>query len=391
MIVESKPNYLPSIDHSPFKDLVPLANPVGDLGRGGYFPNRSLEETVVIANTSPNKLLSYGIDNPMPMRCVEAPLAVERNGLAHEIYQEGMERIMTAEALPKTGKIDEDLATKHNFSFLQLAGIKMGKTRVANVSEGLTWDRQTTLEEVAKKILLGIGGEYIVRTSRYGYKWVAFIETDRDASAFYSRFINAPANIWREELPGNIADIQSDIQHKRELDQGTRQYFMDTFNGDNQGELKQAYQKDDKRLFSWDSQTTEEDLGALDADGVFMSMTELALNEHTDENTKAMLLDMVNFLKGASGRNRFWIEFNYDSDAVCCNASTNSQYQGGVSSIVKKVLSTPTIVIASSENKQTKPSYGGVYYYENNSNWCNKHSKSKTECDCVSNESKKSN
>jgi len=274
----------------------------------------------------------YGGNLLMPMRCEEAPLAVARNSDAHRIFQEGWAGINAAKSLPKTGFITEEEAKAHQFSFLQIAGVRGGEGRrkIANASGGLTWDRVTSMEEAAQKLLLGVGGQDIVKTARYGYKFVAFIETRATPEEFYDRFINTPTEVWNEHLPENIADVQRRIQNRRRMDSETRDWFLDTANGLNDDKpLKTAFERNGKTLFGWDTYVSGDDMWETnDPDSMPYSIKRLAESEDTDRNTSLMLWEVMEFLEGNEENidmNRFWVQFNFGPDAACCNASSVSQ------------------------------------------------------------------
>lgn len=278
---------------------------------------------------------SYGIGSPMPMRRQEAPLAAARNGLGHETYVQGMQRISDS-PLNINGPISIDTAVRHFFSFLQITGVRKGEqfSKAVNASQGLAWDRQLSMEEVAIRLLSEIGAEDIVGGGRFGYKWVALIETESSSKELYNRFISAPDKAYQSKMPYHLADVQTRIQRIRKGDQITRDWFIENFNfGINDKNLKQAFKKEEKGnnqlLFRWDCLNTGEDLWGIDADGDSspVSYTSMALDPNTDENTRRMLLMYVDFLKGSSDKNRFIIQFNYGADAVCCDASANAQYE----------------------------------------------------------------
>lgn len=277
---------------------------------------------------------NYGPGSPMPMRRQEAPLAAARKGLGHDIYVQGMQRI-TDTPLDVANPISIDTAVRHFFSFLQITGVKAGEfpSKAVNASQGLTWDRQLPMEEVAARLLLEIGEEDIIGGARFGYKWAALVETDRSPEDLYDRFMNAPQTAYESQMPFCLADVQKRIQRVRREDLKTKDWFIENFDfGINDENIEQAFKAEaavkGQLLFRWDCLNTAEDLWATDADGDSqpMSYTSMALNPDTDENTRRMLLLYVDFLKGKSEKNRFIIQFNYGGDAVCCNVSANAQY-----------------------------------------------------------------
>ena len=117
---------------------------------------------------------SYGIGKPMQMIMREAPNAGKE---AQRVWEKGKpaEELL----LFPDRKIGVEEAIRNSFAFVQIAGMKAGESStVANISTGLTWDRQTPIENCAQEIVKNIGGSEVQFVWFGPHKLVGFVKGD---------------------------------------------------------------------------------------------------------------------------------------------------------------------------------------------------------------------
>jgi len=256
----------------------------------------------------------------MPMIMREAPNAGEE---AHRVWEKG--KPAGESLLSSDREVGVEEAIRNSFAFVQIAGIRFGdSSMVANISTGLTWDRQTPIEDCAQEIIEKIGGSE-VRLVWFGpHKLVGFVKGDGRPEDKLARLVDAPKQTYATHFP-HLARAQNEIQKRRVNDildpfNGTGRKFLSIFNGDQN--LGRAYEDNGKYSFVWGTQKINDTLMGTNLDNKPQSVAELA----TDEDTKQMLEAMQKFFSGIDSQNRYFIEFDFSETVSCCNVSFNAQH-----------------------------------------------------------------
>jgi len=263
---------------------------------------------------------SYGIGKPMEMIMRSAPNAGEE---AHRIWEKGK----PAEELPLSPdrKVGVEEAIRNSFAFVQIAGMKAGESStVANISTGLTWDRQTPIEDCAQEIVQKIGGSEAQLVWFGPHKLVGLVKGDSRPEAKLIGLVDAPKQAYAKYFP-HLANAQKEIQKRRVKDildpsNGTGKNFLSIFNGEEN--LDRAYQDNGRYSFVWGTQKINDTLMGTNLDNQLQSVAELA----TDEDTRQMLKAMQEFFSGTDFQNRYFIEFDFSETVSCCNVSFNAQH-----------------------------------------------------------------
>ncbi len=265
---------------------------------------------------------SYGIGKPMEMIMNPAPNAGKE---AKRIWDMGKRKIAEVPLSPDR-EIGVEEAIKNSFAFVQIAGLKAGESQtVANISTGLTWDRQTPIEDCAKEIVEKIGGSQ-VKLKWFGqHKLAGFVKGNGRPEARLIGLVDAPKQAYAKYLP-HLANAQIEIQNRRVQDildsaSGTGKKFLDIFNGEEK-KTERAYQDNNKNSFAWATQKVNDKLMGINLDNQPQAVAELA----TDEDTKQMIEAMQEFFSGDSNENRYFIEFDFSETVSCCNISFNAQH-----------------------------------------------------------------
>ena len=264
---------------------------------------------------------SYGIGKPMQMIMREAPNAGKE---AHRVWEKGKpaEELL----LFPDRKIGVEEAIRNSFAFVQIAGMKAGESStVANISTGLTWDRQTPIENCAQEIVKNIGGSEVQFVWFGPHKLVGFVKGDEQPEEKLKRLVDAPVKAYDAYFP-HLADAQNEIQNRRVADildpyNGTGKTFLSIFNGEEK--LDRAYQDNGRYSFVWGTQKINDMLVGINLDNKIQSVAELA----TDNDTKEMLEAMQKFFSGTDPQNRYFIEFDFSETVSCCNVSFNAQHK----------------------------------------------------------------
>ena len=262
---------------------------------------------------------SYAIGKPMEMIMREAPNAGEE---AHRIWEKG--KPAGEPLLSPDWEAGVEEAIRNSFAFVQIAGMKAGESAaVANISTGLTWDRQTPIEDCAQEIVQRIGGSEVQLVWFGPHKLVGFVKGELPEDKL-TRLVDAPTKAYETHFP-HLAKAQSEIQKRRVKDildpfNGTGRKFLSIFNGEEN--LDRAY-RDNGYSFVWGTQKIDETLMGTNLDNKLQSVAELA----TDEDTKQMLKAMQKFFSGTDSDNRYFIEFDFSETVSCCNISFNAQHE----------------------------------------------------------------
>lgn len=264
---------------------------------------------------------AYGPDNPLPMCRNEAPGAGPEG---HRIWNKGI--FVKEPTLPLDRPATVAELIRNSFAFVQVYGRKAGMDQVATISQGLGWDRMSSMEDAADEIINYIAGEE-VGIKRFGpYKYVAFIKGKQDPQDLMQRFTDGPRepyNRWFKHLK----DAQNEIQDMRQVDilgeDGTGRRFIDVFER-RIDSMDRAYKDDGKLSFQWQYNIHSNQLWGVDLDNQPMSMTTLALDS-PDKETKEMLLAIQKFIVGEYDEDVFAIEFDFSETVSCCNISFNAQ------------------------------------------------------------------
>lgn len=265
---------------------------------------------------------SYGIGKPQEMIMRPAPNA----GLeARRIWDKGKQKIAEVPLSPDR-EIGVEEAIRNSFAFVQIAGLKAGEPRnVANISTGLTWDRQTPIEDCALQIVQEIGGSEAQLVWFGPHKLAGFVKGDERPEYKLIRLVNTPREAYVKHFP-HLARAQNEIQDRRikdilDKDNGTGRKFLSIFNG--KGNLDRAYQDNGRYSFVWGTQKIDDTLMGTNLDNKLQNVSELA----TDEDTKQMLDSLQKFFSGTDSQNRYFIEFDFSETVSCCNVSFNAQHE----------------------------------------------------------------
>lgn len=217
-------------------------------------------------------------------------------------------------------------AIRNSFAFVQVAGMRAGDSAmVANISTGLTWDRQTPMEDCAQEIVQRIGGSEVQLVWFGPHKLVGFVREDKRPEDKLTRLVDAPTKAYITHFP-HLARAQNEIQKRRADDildplNGTSRMFLSIFNGEEN--LDRAYQDNGKYSFVWGTQKIDDILMGTNLDNESQSVATLA----TDKDTKQMLEAMQKFFSGTDSQNRYFIEFDFSETVSCCNISFNAQHK----------------------------------------------------------------
>lgn len=264
---------------------------------------------------------SYGRGYPMEMIMQEAPNAGRE---AHRVWNKGKPKGELL--LSPDREIGVEEAIRNSFAFVQIAGLKAGESKnVANISTGLTWDRQTPIEDCAQEIVEKIGGSEVQLHWFGRHKLVGFVKGNDMPQDKLLQLVHAPTKVYPKYLP-HLADAQNEIQKRRVKDildplDGTGREFLSIFNGEEN--LDRAYQDNGKYSFVWGTQKIDDKLMGTNLDNKCQSVAELA----TDEDTRQMLKAMQEFFAGSDSQNRYFIEFDFSETVSCCNISFNAQHE----------------------------------------------------------------
>ena len=264
---------------------------------------------------------SYGIGKPMEMIMNPAPNAGEE---AQRVWEKG--KPVGELILSPDREVGVEEAIRNSFAFVQVAGMRAGDSAiVANISTGLTWDRQTPIEDCAQEIVQKIGGSQVQLAWFGPHKLAGFVKGDEKPEDKLVRLVDAPKQAYPKHLP-HLAVSQNKIQNRRVADildpyNGTRRTFLSIFNGEEK--LDRAYQDNGRYSFVWGTQKINDVLVGTNLDNKLQSIVELA----TDENTRQMLEAMQKFFSGDSNENRYFIEFDFSETVSCCNISFNAQHK----------------------------------------------------------------
>lgn len=264
---------------------------------------------------------SYGVGKPMQMIMREAPNAGEE---AHRIWEKG--KPAGELLLDPNREVGVEEAIRNSFAFVQIAGLKGGDSNmVANISTGLTWDRQTPIEDAAGDIVYAIGGDEVEFHWFGPHKLVGFVKGDQAPDAMLSRLVDAPREPYARYFP-HLARAQGEIQDIRREDIlnpqiGTGRRFLSIFNGEQ--DTQRAYQDNGKYSFVWGTEKVDDKLMGTNLDNQPQSIAELAI----DDDTKQMLEAMEKYFKGTDEKSRYFIEFDFSETVSCCNVSFNAQHE----------------------------------------------------------------
>lgn len=262
----------------------------------------------------------YGIGRPMEMIMNPAPGAGEEANRVWEMGKPAGELLLSPD---REAGVEE--AIRNSFAFVQVAGMRAGdSSMVANISTGLTWDRQTPIEDCAQEIVQRIGGSEVQFAWFGPHKLVGFVKGDERPEDMLTRLVDAPTKAYEAHFP-HLARAQNEIQKRRvsdilDLFNGTGKTFLSIFNGEEN--LGRAYQNNGRYSFVWGTQKIDDILIGTNLDNKIQSVEELA----TDEDTQQMLKAMQKFFSGTDSQNRYFIEFDFSETVSCCNVSFNAQH-----------------------------------------------------------------
>lgn len=265
---------------------------------------------------------SYGIGNPLGMIMESGPNA---GAEGKRVWDRGLPSASEITISPDK-EIGEEEAVRNSFAFVQIAGMQAGESNmVANISTGLSWDRQTPMEDAAKEIVEKIGGEdtHLIQVGEY--KFIGLVKDLERPQNKIERLVRTPIKAYEKHFP-NLARAQAKIQGKRveELlsEEGNGGKFLDIFEGENN--LERAYKEDQKYSFVWGTEKKDDILIATNLDNKLQSIVDTARDD--DEATRRVLQVMQNFFSGTDTENRYFILFDFSETASCVNVSSNAQH-----------------------------------------------------------------
>lgn len=271
---------------------------------------------------------TYGINNPLEMRAWHAPNADEE---ARLIMEKGRRPDL---ALSPTKEATVKEAKESNFMFVQLYG-RRGENHggdtgtVACLSTGLSWDRQTPMEDCAREIARRIAGDPEAPIVWFGpHKGLVVVRGRQSPEEMAKRLVESPREAYNKYMP-HLAKAQNAIQDERQETilgpAGKGKDFAAYFRGEEKP-LERAFKEDGGLGMAWKYEQRGEDLVGVNPDNKEQTMMSLAENGYDQD------IDMKNKLYAANTNinqphedNTYVIEFNFDPTATCCGFSSNAQ------------------------------------------------------------------
>lgn len=331
---------------------------------------------------------------PIKMVFCQAPGAETE---AQEIYRRGLatwgvnvlEHPIPQISIDDT-QIDLETAKRHSFGFVEMYGRKGGNsTVVACMSNWLVGFDTTDPGRQAQAgldILRRIVPPDDAQDKKYGeHKYVVFLETDLDSETLLRRVLDAQTELIPKHFP-RFRDAQEELSVIRQaqlLDLEDRKPFVEIFEGE-VSTLKRPWQDNDNEYYEWGYEEEDGDLFGINPDNKKQSLASLSAGSPLEE-TKDMLTDINNFLKGAHGRNRFVVQIDFGEDAACSNVAINAQQN----ITLEKISGIETTNLFLGSKFKVLPltyfaSGGGGSYTKESSDYCQKCKKSKKDngCNC---------
>ena len=317
----------------------------------------------------------YGIGKPLEM-VMPDPSKVGSEG--SKVLQKGMKP--SYDPLSPIEEATFKQAVENSFMFLQVSGVK-GDSPTGDTSEvsfGLPWDRQSPMEVCAESIARRIGGSNQIHWFS-PHKLLVFIEEDQTPEEMLRRMVEAPREPYQQELPhlARALNKLQDIRDEELLQNGENgRNFVDIFNGE-RDPLQRAYQDNGRFCFVWGCQNREGRLWGMNLENQPQAISDLAI----DDETKSLIREKERFLTTVQGTNRYVVQIDFSATVSCCNISFNAQ-QNTISSMQE--IGTLSLNRGSDFQGITKIHSANEIYSPNN--YCQKHQKSKNECDCKDDE-----
>lgn len=329
--------------------------------------------------------LTYGVDNPMPMRAWHAPNAGER---AQAIMESGRteEFVMST-----TEQADVETARLNTRAFMQVSAKKAGVKQMAWESQGLTWDRQTPYEEVAREMLRDVLGEDALIVWFGPHKAVGFAKGQFSPTQLISAMREAPIEAYKKHLP-HLADAQQKIQDIRTWDMGMENGTGKGFEEDFQGKekpLTQAWQANGGWSFQWKEVMKEDgSFVAFDADGKEYDVMDLIRKGYAQDIHPHNAINAVRVFNGQEelGWDFVSAEVNFQEDAVCCGFSSNAQqsdvWKSDAEGIIMQsfIEATGGVIAKESQAFLAYPN-GETYYKKDYCGSCNNKKNNEGKCD----------
>lgn len=326
---------------------------------------------------------------PIKMVFCQAPGAEEKG---QEIYDRGLASWgvnVMEEAIPQIPvdsddvQIDFETAKRHSFGFVEVWGRKaVNSNVVACLSTwlaGFDGSDPKKQAECGLDILRRIVPPDDATSQPYGeHKYVVFLETDLDAETIVRRDLDAQAELIGKHFP-RFRDAQNRLTLIRQaqiIDLEGRKPFVDIFEGEVSA-LKRPWEDNDNEYYEWGYEDEEGDLFGINPDSKKQSLSSLIVGSPLEE-TRDMLTDISNFLKGEHGKNRFVIQLDFGEDASCSNTAINAQQNTPISVVDILNLVTGEFVF---QNTSLIPYLPFDIYKPNNCQECKKN-KNKNECNC---------
>lgn len=288
------------------------------LGRNEWF--------VSVGDASLPSERSYGVGNPMPMRAEHAPGAGRRAQAIMEAGRAKEEILPVGEEVKSIKK-----ALEHTRAFIELKAGNNPDT-VACVSQGLTWDRQSPIEDVGRQMARSVVGEDAQIVWFGPHKFIAIGRKQDAPELLLDKFVEAPRKPYEEHL-AHLSTAQNRIQNRR---LGTlapwspkgKQFIAD-YNG-GESELVQAFQADGGwGEFGWNYKKQNGEWVGIDADGKPQKMMDLVHNNHYEEDAdmKNKITAENQLMSSEEFQELVVFTFNFDISAVCCGFSSNAQQE----------------------------------------------------------------
>lgn len=271
----------------------------------------------------------YGIGKPLEMIM---PDVSQVGTEGQKVLQKGMRSDYSALSPFKEASFDE--AVLNSFMFVQISGVRGGSLtgNTAEVSFGLPWDRQSSMESCAEAIAKNIGGNRRIHPFGH-YKLLLFIEEDLTPEEMLRRLVEAPRGPYKEELP-HLSNATNQLQDIREMEllhyEGNGKEFIDIFNG-HKNPLVRAYQENQRYSFVWGCENRNGQLWGVNLENQPQAISDLAI----DEETRLMMLAKEIFLTQADGINRYVVQIDFSATVSCCNIAFNAQQNSSIASLLE--------------------------------------------------------
>ena len=335
---------------------------------------------------------NYSEGNPIPMRAWHAPGAGEK---ARAIMEAGR----TEEYVMSTTEIaDLKTAQINTRAFMQVSAKKAGVRQMSWESTGLTFDRQSPYEDVAREMISGVLGEDALVVWFGPHKAVGFAKGQFSPTQLINDMRTAPIEAYEKHLP-HLAEAQKKIQQIRKEDMsmetGTGKGFKADFEG-SEAPLKQAWQADNGWSFQWkEIMKPDGTFVALDADGKeydIMNLIKLGYAQDIHPHNAIYAVREFNG-QAESGHDLVTVEVNFQDDAVCCGFSSNAQqsevWKSDAQQVISEMISESGSVSGGGSGGFAAYPNGEVYYAKDYCSSCKNKKDSEGNCGKCSSEKSK--